>query len=138
MFVNDLMVNLAATRAAAGAVPQIYCFAAFSGGCNVCTGTCYDTCNGCSYFGGSYCTRSGCDISTVYYAAAATDPAAAGRQLGAVKAQLQQALAEVEKQEQAAEASSQAQTLAQAEEQEKKLQAELAKLAQRKKELAKK
>jgi hypothetical protein len=59
-------------------------------------------------------------------------------QLAALKAQLLQAVSEIVAQGKARDASLQPQTLAQAEEQEKRLQAELAKVGQHKKELAKK
>jgi hypothetical protein len=61
---------------------------------------------------------------------------AVSQQMGLLKAQLQQALAEIEKQEQAIEASLQPQTVAQVEEKERKLQEELSKLEKRKRELA--
>jgi hypothetical protein len=58
--------------------------------------------------------------------------------LGVLKAQLQQALLQIEQQEKALAEISQPQTLAQVEERESKLQEELAKLEKRKKELEKK
>jgi hypothetical protein len=90
--VRDLMANLQATQAGA----QLYRPCAWTGGCWVCTGTCYDTCG----FGTWGCTFSvGCGASTIYQLAAAADPATATQQLGALKEQLKQALAEVEKHE---------------------------------------
>jgi hypothetical protein len=135
MFVRDLMVNLAAARAAGVGAPwyidcAVTCDLGTSGvvggGCHICTRTCYDT--GCAF-------SFGCGYSlTIYEAAPATDTTAASQHLGALKAQLHQALADIEKQESAL----QPQTVAEVEEHEKKLQGELAKLDKRKKELAKK
>jgi|GEM_PF-3112750 len=100
--IRDLMVNLTAHAAGGAAQPFIFCAATcdFSG-CFVCTGTCFDTRVGC---GGTYCLRSfGCGISTVIQVAGAPDATTASQQLTALKDQLKQALAEIEKQEQALE-----------------------------------
>jgi len=124
MFSRDLMVNLAAAQGAA-ADQLIFCIRAYSGGipCNVCTGTCWDTIPRC----GGYSVL--CGDSRVYLPAVEE-----AQQLNALKTQLKQALADIEKQESAL----QPQTVAQVEEQEDKLQEKLASLAQRKKELGKK
>jgi hypothetical protein len=120
------MINLAGAQAAAVDQQFIFCVRAYSGcgfSCNVCTATCWDTGpRGCGY-------SIGCGDSLVYFQA--VDPA---QQLSALKTQLKQALADIEKQESAL----QPQTVAQVEEQEGKLQEKLASLAQRKKELGKK
>jgi hypothetical protein len=134
MLVRDLMVNLAAARAAGVGAPRyidcaVTCDLGVSviigTGCHICSRTCYDA----SWGGG------GCGYSiTIYEAAPVADTTAASQHLSAIKAQLHEALADVEKQESAL----QPQTVAEVEEHEKKLQGELAKLDKRKKELAKK
>jgi hypothetical protein len=63
------------------------------------------------------------------------DPAAASEQLAALKTQLAQALAEIEKQQAAAEESLKPQTVAQVEELQSKMREALAELERRKKEL---
>ncbi len=146
MLIRDLMVNLAA-RAAGGAVPAYFPCEAFSG-CWCSWYTCGGSCawSYCGYFSGGCGGFSGCGISGCGGSAtpgcpqfvAAIDPAAASQQLGVLKAQLQQALLQIEQQEQALAQSSQPQTLAQVEERERMLREELAKLDKRKKELEKK
>ncbi len=84
---RDLMVNLSQIQPGIGTLT----LCGFS--CHICTRTCYDT---CAY---SY----GCEITITRTVAVqqAVDPELSAQQLGTVKAQLQQALAEIEKQEKA-------------------------------------
>ena len=130
---RDLMVNIAAVEAAGAArQPFFYpcLFFTYHQPCIAWSG-CLHTIPHCVFTW--HCNLSGPDPG----AGGAIDPAAATQQLGALKVQLQQALAEIETQERALELSSQPQTVAQVEEKERKLHEELAKLDKRKKELAK-
>jgi hypothetical protein len=99
--VRELMANLQAAQAAA---PQLLfrpCYGWTGGGCWICTGTCYDTCfASCGYLSGGC---GGVTTVTVFQAAFAADPEAQRQQLGALKEQLRQAVADIEKQEQSLE-----------------------------------
>ena len=134
MLIRDLMVNLAAQEAG-GAAPALFfpCYCTYWTCGGTCGGTCYASC-----YGFSWCVGSRHGTQLCPQIEAAIDPAAASQQLGVLKAQLQQALLQIEQQEQALAQISEPQTLAQVEERESKLQEELAKLDKRKKELAKK
>jgi hypothetical protein len=89
---RELMVNLAAYAGGGVAANFIRCFAS----CHYCSGTCYDG----SWTGPIGCGFSGCGITlTIVEAAPAADPATKSQQLSALKEQLKQAVADIEKQE---------------------------------------
>ena len=127
MYIYDLLANVNAL-AAGGERPAWACL---WGTWNMCTWSCY---------GSRPCGVSRvCDDSgPVMQVVAGTDPAAAREHLAALKAQLNQVLANIDAHERALAQSLPALTLDQVKERESKLRAELDQLSQRRNALEKK
>jgi hypothetical protein len=143
---RDLMLNLAAARAAGGAPPGVF-GPDINWGTYWCTwGCCYYCSNGyscglsCDLLGATGGGGGGCHPVSITQFVVAADPTAASRQLALLKAQLREALSQIDRQEEVLAQCSQpqAETLDQVAERESKLHAELAELAKRKAELGKK